>query len=215
MDIFLDLDGTLTDNREGIVRSIRYALGEVGAERPEEAALLPWIGPPLQRSFLEHLGDPALAEQAVGHYRARYAETGLFENAVYPGVPEMMAALRREGHALWLATSKPRIYAERIVAHFGLRDALEGVFGAELDGTRAEKPELLAHAIATTATASAVMLGDRRYDMIGAAANSLPGIGALWGYGSVDELTSAGAARLAAHPDEVVLHVAHLSKMGG
>ena len=111
MDIFLDLDGTLTDNREGILRSIGHALAELGTSVPPEAELLSWIGPPLHRSFAAHLGDPALAERAVDAYRRRYREHGLFENRVYDGVPEMMVTLNSAGNRLFLATSKPAIFA--------------------------------------------------------------------------------------------------------
>ncbi|MBY8977292.1 HAD hydrolase-like protein [Rhodobacteraceae bacterium NNCM2] len=197
MDVFLDLDGTLTDNREGIVRSAQHAFAEMGEEVLPEEALLSWIGPTLQSSFLNHFGDQARADRALDLYRARYRETGLFENTVYPGVPAMMEALRGAGCRLWLATSKPHVYARRIVDHFGLGALLDGVFGAELDGTRGDKTELLTHALAETAAQSGAMLGDRRYDMIGARNTGLAAIGALWGYGSRDELSGAGAHHLA------------------
>lgn len=213
MDVFLDLDGTLTDPRVGIVRSVNHALGQMGRETVPEEELLSWIGPPLHHSFLAHLGDQALAERAVAHYRERYAKIGLFENAVYEGVPEMMHSLRADGRRLWLATSKARIYAERIVVQFGLADLLDGVFGSELDGTRAEKPALLSHALAETNATRAIMVGDRKYDMLGAAAHDLPAIGALWGYGSREEL--AGARALAIHPADVPELVTRIWETGG
>lgn len=203
MDVFLDLDGTLTDNRNGIVRSVQHALGEIGEPAPDEADLLSWIGPPLQVSFLDHLGDQVRADAALVHYRARYRDIGLLENAVYPGVPEMMLALREMNCRLWLATSKPHVYARRIVGHFGLDVHLDDVFGAELDGTRGDKTDLLTHARASTGTSHAVMLGDRRFDMIGARNTGTGAIGALWGYGSADELNGAGADCLAANPGDV------------
>ncbi|MEM8840449.1 MAG: HAD hydrolase-like protein [Pseudomonadota bacterium] len=203
MDVFLDLDGTLTDNRLGIVRSVRHALSEMGAETPPEEALLSWIGPPLQTSFLEHFRDQVRADHAVTLYRARYREIGLFENAVYPGVPRMMDTLRAAGHRLWLATSKPHVFARRIVAHFDLAPRLDGVFGAELDGTRGDKTDLLTHAKGQTGAETGVMVGDRRYDMVGAHNTGLTAIGALWGYGSRGELRDAGADCLAASASDL------------
>lgn len=203
MDVFLDLDGTLTDNREGILRSIRHALKTLDEPVPDEASLLSWIGPPLQVSFMNHLGDKERADTAVELYRARYQEIGLFENAVYEGVPEMMQELRKAGCRLWLATSKPHVYANRIASYFGLSPHLDGVFGSELDGTRGDKTDLLLHARKTIGAADPTMLGDRRFDMIGACNTGTRAIGALWGYGSREELCAAGAEFLADRPSDV------------
>lgn len=204
MLVFLDLDGTLTDNREGILRSIAHALQAIGREVPGEDALLPWIGPPLHRSFENHLGDAVLAAEALGHYRARYGDTGLYENRVYDGVPEMLVDLRSRGWTLALATSKPLVFAHPIVEHLGLAASLDAFYGSELDGTRAEKTELLAHARADLGGGPAVMLGDRRFDMIGARQNGIAPLGALWGFGTAEELRDAGAAAIARQPRNVV-----------
>lgn len=179
--VFLDLDGTLTDPKPGITRSIRHALTSLGVDAPEEDALTWCIGPPLIRSFETLLGDAGLAPRALALYRERFGTVGLYENRVFDGVPEMLERLRRAGCRLHLATSKPHVYARRIVAHFGLHEWVERVFGAELDGTRGEKTPLLAHALAETGARAhdAVMLGDREHDVIGATANGLPCIGAL------------------------------------
>ncbi len=220
--VFLDLDGTLTDPKSGITGSIRHALAALGREPPGEDALVSWIGPPLLRSFEELLGDADLAAQALAHYRERFGEVGLYENRVYDGVPEMLDRLRAEGFRLMLATSKPHVYASRIIAHFGLDAWVERVFGAELDGTHADKPSLLAHALAESGAGpdGAVMLGDREHDVLGARANRLPCIGAAWGYGGADELGRAGATALADTPAEAaeliasVLAGAHAAAAG-
>lgn len=206
MHIFLDLDGTLTDPKAGITRSIRHALTGLALPAPAEDDLTWCIGPPLIESLTALAGgDSALGARALVLYRERFGTVGLFENAVYPGIPEALQALRATGARLFLATSKPAVFAERIVCHFGLDAALDGVFGSGLDGSNIHKPDLLAHALARTGGAGgpAVMIGDRRHDVEGARANGLPAIGVLWGYGGPDELTRAGADHLAAAPPDL------------
>lgn len=202
--VFLDLDGTLTDPKPGITRSIRHALISLGRDAPDEDALTWCIGPPLLRSFERLLGDAKLAPRAMALYRERFAEIGLFENRVYDGVPEMLTRLRRAGFRLNVATSKPHIYAARITAHFGLDEWIGTVFGAELDGIRGDKTALLAHALAEAKVTSdrALMVGDRAQDVIGARNNRIAVVGALWGYGSENELRGAGADLTAAGPAE-------------
>ncbi|MEM6439607.1 MAG: HAD hydrolase-like protein [Pseudomonadota bacterium] len=200
---FLDLDGTLTDAAPGITRSIDAALSQLGLPSPGVDALRGRVGPPLHETFSE-LGVPdAEVDEAIAFYRARYTTVGLFENGVFPGVPEMMAALKARGWRLALATSKPIVYAAKITMHFGLDAALDAQFGSELDGTRADKPSLLAHALSKTGAdpGRSLMLGDRRHDAAGAHANGLRALGASWGYGSEDELKDAGAMPIAAPAD--------------
>ena len=204
--IFFDLDGTLTDPKPGITRSIQYALDKLGQPTiPTEDELTWCIGPPLRASFVKLLGE-ASADLAVALYRERFSDIGLYENSVYPGVVDVLAALRQSGHRLFVATSKAHVFADRIIDHFGLREHFELVFGAELDGTRADKSDLLAYALKTAAVESshAVMIGDRSHDMIGARNNGIRGIGVLYGYGSEQELTAAGASQLCATPKAVL-----------
>ncbi|MEM1276221.1 MAG: HAD hydrolase-like protein [Pseudomonadota bacterium] len=207
MDIFLDLDGTLTDNRIGIMTSVEEALAQLGEPVPDRQALLSWIGPPLKANFVDHLGSETKADQAVALYRERYRDIGLFENEVYDGVPQMMDDLITLGSRLWLATSKPHVYAQQIVAHFGLDTRLQGVFGSEMDGQNSDKTELLTHAIGETSATERMMLGDRRFDMQAARATGCIAIGALWGFGSANELTEAGADYLADTPASVAKQV--------
>ena len=204
--IFFDLDGTLTDPKPGITRSIQYALDKLGQPTiPTEDELTWCIGPPLRASFVKLLGE-ASADLAVSLYRERFSDIGLYENSVYPGVVDVLTALRQSGHRLFVATSKAHVFADRIIDHFGLREHFELVFGAELDGTRADKSDLLAYALKTAAVESshAVMIGDRSHDMIGARNNGIKGIGVLYGYGSEQELMAAGASQLCATPKAVL-----------
>ena len=204
--IFLDLDGTLTDPKPGITRSIQYALQKMDqADIPAEDELTWCIGPPLRASFVKMLGEDS-ADRAVALYRERFSEIGLYENRVYDSVAEVLTTLKASGHRLFVATSKAHVYADRIIDHFGLRPHFERVFGAELDGTRSDKSHLLAYALTETATdpANSLMIGDRSHDMLGAGKNGIRGIGVLYGYGSRDELIGAGARHVCATPGEIL-----------
>jgi phosphoglycolate phosphatase len=205
--LLFDLDGTLTDPREGITRSIAYALERMGLEPPPLDELTFAIGPPLRRSLARLLGDetPAAVERALALYRERFADVGLFENAVYDGILETLHALAGRGATLYVATSKPRVYAERIVRHFGLDAHFEAIHGCELDGTREDKRDLLAHLLPRhrLAGSDCAMIGDRGADMVAARHHSVRGIGALWGYGTREELEQAGAHSLCDRPSEL------------
>jgi phosphoglycolate phosphatase len=142
--IYFDLDGTLTDPKPGITRSIRYALQKLDHPAiPTEDELTWCIGPPLRASFVRLLGGEDSADRAVSLYRERFSDIGLYENGVYDGISEVLAILSQSGHRLFVATSKPHVFAERIIDHFGLRRHFEHVFGSELDGRRADKSHLL------------------------------------------------------------------------
>jgi phosphoglycolate phosphatase len=203
--VFFDLDGTLTDPKPGIVRSIQHALERLNRPVPAEEDLLWCIGPPLRASFVSLLGDDTDADLAVGFYRDRFGDIGLYENEVYPGISALLAALTEAGWTLHVATSKPHVYARRIVEHFQLSGYFGEVFGSELSGERTDKTDLLAHALhASGASLSdSLMIGDRSHDMIGAANNGLTGIGVLYGYGSREELVRAGARTIVARVDEL------------
>lgn len=206
-DIFLDLDGTLTDPKPGITGCIQYALHELGAHVPHADELEWCIGPSLWHSFGQMLGEDGPVDEAIALYRERYTDTGLFENAVYDGVPEMMQRLAATGARLHLATAKPHVYARRITAHFGLADFMEFEFGSELDGTRVDKADLLAHALEETGARpeTSLMIGDREHDAIAATANGIKAWGVLYGYGTREELQKAGVAALFARPGEISL----------
>jgi phosphoglycolate phosphatase len=200
--VYFDLDGTLTDPKPGITRSIQYALGKLDREVPSEDALTWCIGPPLHASLKKLLGAEDLVERAVSLYRERFADIGLFENRVYPGVEETLSAVASSGRRLFVATSKAEVYAERIIDHFKLRIYFERVFGSELDGARSDKTDLLGYALRTTGVdpSQAIMIGDRSHDMIGARNNKMTAVGVLYGYGSKQELLDAGAHHICATP---------------
>jgi phosphoglycolate phosphatase len=202
--LLFDLDGTLTDPREGITRSIAYALERMGLEPPPLDALTFAIGPPLRRSLATLLGDesPAAVERAISLYRERFADVGLFENAVYEGIGDALRGLAARGATLYVATSKPRVYAERIIEHFALDAHFAAIHGCELDGTREDKRDLLAHLLPHHGLAPerTAMIGDRGADMVAARHHGLRAIGVLWGYGSPEELRSAGAHALCDAP---------------
>ena len=206
LTIFLDLDGTLIDPKEGITLSIQHALREIGAEVPPQNELTWCIGPPLQHSFQALLGPGADIGEVLGHYRERFAEEGVYEAEVYDGIGEMLEDFHDLEAQLWIATSKPHIYAQTIIDHFGISSHVNGLFGAELDGTNSDKTDLLAHALSETGAdpSQCIMIGDRRFDIDGARNNDIPTIGALWGYGEEGELHMAEADALAGHPEEVV-----------
>ena len=204
-NVLFDLDGTLTDPRDGIVRSILYALEKMGRPREDSPALNWVIGPPIQKSFpiLLETEDAGEVAQAVAFFRERFSETGLFENQVYGGVPAMLESLGE--YRLFIATSKPRVFAERILRHFDLDGHFEAIYGSELDGTRIDKADLIAYLLQEEGLdKDAVMIGDREHDVIGANANGIPCIGVLYGYGSREELTKAGACALCEAPQEIV-----------
>jgi len=205
MIALFDLDGTLTDPKAGITRSVQYALDQLGQPVPDADALAWMIGPPLIASFTKLLGRPEDAHEALRLYRERFGVTGLFENEVYPGIPALLTRLRERDVRLFVATSKPHVYASRIVEHFDLLRYFEKLYGSELDNRNADKRDLLKHLVASEGIdpARAVMIGDREHDAIGARSVGLPAIGVTWGYGSREELLATGVARLVDRPEEL------------
>ena len=203
--LLVDLDGTLTDPAEGIVGSFRFALAAMGRAAPTDSDLTWIIGPPLRQSFAKMLGGADRTEEALAIYRTRYGSDGLFEAKVYESAPEALARLKRAGTQLFLCTSKPAVYARRILSHFDLGRYFDETYGSGLDGGLEDKADLIAHILAEQRLDAddCVMLGDRRHDVEGAGRNGIPTIGALWGFGGERELREAGAAALCAAPVEV------------
>jgi phosphoglycolate phosphatase len=214
--VIFDLDGTLTDSRPGIVRTMRYALHRLNettgraAPIPEEDALGFMVGPPLRNTFAEMVG-PDLVEPLLGFYRERYKTIGLFENAVYEGIPEALEALRAAGRRLFVATSKNEGDARRILEHFALAKFFAEIYGAQNDGGRAIKSDLLGYLLARegleAGAGNIVMIGDRKFDILGAKAVGIGAMGALWGYGSREELAEAGADGLIEAPQAIAYTV--------
>ena len=201
MNVLFDLDGTLTDPRAGIVACIRHALSTLGQPAPPESDLERFIGPPLRDALSELLSaDSKRVEAAVAAYRERFTALGMLENVVYEGIPRALDSLAARDVRLFVATSKPRVFAERILDHFGLAQYFSAIYGSELGGELSNKRDLIAHVLATSRLhpADTVMVGDRHHDVHGALCNHVFPAGVLWGYGSRDELRSAGAELLLA-----------------
>jgi phosphoglycolate phosphatase len=200
--IFFDLDGTLTDPKTGITRSIRHALEQLNIVAPCEDELTWCIGPPLRPSLAKLVGEEA-ADQALAHYRERFSVVGIYESSLYPGIPELLGSLN--GKRLFLATNKPAVYARRILDHFGIAGFFEQVFGPELTATNAGKSDLIRQALIQTrlSATEAVMVGDRNDDMMAARQNRMIGIGVSYGYGGEAELQEAGAAAIFATVEDL------------
>ncbi len=205
MHILFDLDGTLTDPKIGVIACIRFALSKLDIEIDKDIDLESFIGPPLRDTFRELCGNDEIAENAVSIYRERFSTKGLFENQVYDGIPECLNRLIEKADSIHVATSKPTIYSERIIEHFDLSRYFNLVYGSNLDGSLSDKTDLLRHIIESEdlLPRHTVMIGDRSFDIIGAKNHGIRAIGVLWGYGTEDELSNAGADGLCNHPDEI------------
>ena len=194
-NILFDLDGTLTDPREGITRSIQYALGKLGIDEPDLRNLEHFIGPPLLQQFMVAYDfDEAKAWAAVNFYRERFRVTGLYENQLFNGVIALLETLQQQGRHLYIATSKPWEFAREIARHFDFARHFKVVYGSELDGTRTNKVELIAHILQQEGLdpAQTLMVGDRKHDLIGARVNGLDCAAVGYGFGSREELEGEG-----------------------
>ena len=204
-----DLDGTITDSGPGIINSIRYALEKYGLPVPEEKVLRTFIGPPLKEQFQAVCGlNEEESARMVEAYREYYTEKGIFENSVYSGVPEMLERLKESGARILMATAKPEKFAKRIAEHFNFAKYFEFIGGACMDGRRTDKYDVIEYVLDSCGISEeekkdAVMIGDRSHDMIGAAKAGLHSLGVLYGYGSREELVSAGAAMTAETPGDI------------
>ena len=207
--LLFDLDGTLTDPGEGITNSVAYALEKFGISVSDKTTLYPFIGPPLIESFMRFYGfSHEQAWQAVTFYREYFSDRGIFENIPYPGVTQVLKKLKDGGKTLIVATSKPEPFARRIVEHFGLSESFAFVAGADFDETRSEKWDVIEYALASMDIqdrTKAVMIGDRKHDIIGAKKTGLDSVGVLWGYGDREELATAGADHIVAHVPDLLL----------
>lgn len=219
--LLFDLDGTLTDPKIGITKSVQYALQAQGIDEPDLDKLEPFIGPPLKDSFMEFYGmDEVHALQAVDKYRERFTVTGIFENELIPGIPQMLAHAKKAGARIAIASSKPTVLVERILVHFEIDQYFDVVVGSELDGSRSKKEEVVQEALnqllplelheasltkeALLARKSQIaMIGDRKFDIEGAIAHTLTGVGVTFGYAQEGELERAGADFIADSVDEL------------
>lgn len=193
--ILFDLDGTLTDPKPGITKSVQYALSKMNIVEEDLEKLTIFIGPPLTASFKEFYSmSDEEANEALQYYRERFSAVGLYENTVYKGIKELLEQLQEQGKTMFVATSKPTFFSIKILEHFGLIHFFKAVIGSELDGTRVEKNEVIEFVLSQIEghdRSKIIMVGDRKYDIVGAQTNGIDVIGVSYGYGSDDELTEA------------------------
>lgn len=209
--ILFDLDGTLTDPGEGITNSVAYALRKLGQTPPPRAELEAYIGPPLAGSFEQRAGlDRNTAQLAVEYYREYFGVKGIFENELYGGIDNMLAALKAAGATISLATSKPTVYAKQIIEHFGIAKYFDAIAGSELDGRRVKKAEVIDYALELLGVSdrgSVIMVGDREHDIIGANKCGVASVGVTYGYGSHEELTNSGAGHIVDSVEELTKYL--------
>lgn len=203
--VLFDFDGTVFDSAEGITKSVQYALGKMGIEA-ELKDLMCFAGPPLDEMFSLRYGmSPEQAHRAVELYRERYTPVGWAECSLFPGMHELMGRLRKKGIKLAVATSKPRHFAQRILEKYDMQNDFDIICGSELDGTRGQKWEVIEYALSQfgIAPSEAIMVGDRKYDVIGAKKCGVPCIGVRFGYAEPGELESEGAVYVAEDADDL------------
>ena len=205
--LFLDLDGTLTDPSEGITRGVMHALEYFGIHEDDPRKLYPFIGPPLYDSFMRYYGfDLATAYKAIEYFQEYYARQGMYENVPYPGINALLYEWQSQGRKLVLATSKPEVFAVRILERFGMADAFTLIAGGDVEEKRVEKKFVIDYAIKKlhlSDTCRSLMVGDRKFDVLGAAVHGIPTLGVLYGFGSREELSGAGASWLAESVQEL------------
>jgi phosphoglycolate phosphatase len=215
--LFLDLDGTLVDPFEGITRSLAHALEVLGRPVPPRIELKTHIGPPLSNAFKSLLGtsDEATLRTAIDAYRARYSQVGVLENQTYGGIPETLHALQEDGVGLHLVTSKPAVYARRVLDHAGLAASFKTVHGPGLDEIHLQKGALVQRALALGAIdpLAVALVGDRGVDLDAARENGVFSIGVMWGYGTREELRTADS--IVHSPSELLVNVRALALEGG
>lgn len=203
--ILFDLDGTLTDSGEGIMNCAQLGLEHFGIPVPPREKLREFVGPPLHEMFVKFGVPEDKADEAVAVYRSRYNPIGKFENVPYPGIREMLQRLKEQGHILCVATSKPETISIEILEHFHLDGFFDCICGATFDRSRTNKDAVIAYLLSQKGNSeNAVMVGDTKFDVLGAAKHGIPTIGVAWGYGSVADMLQAGAKAIAYSVDELL-----------
>jgi phosphoglycolate phosphatase len=206
-NIFFDLDGTLTDSKEGIVKCLHYSMNKLGRPLPDTLEVNDFLGPSLRVTFKKLLGsdDKVLIEKAVSIYRERFSTVGLFENKVYPGIPEMLSVLHQNSRRLYVVTSKMKLYADRIIDHFQISPLFIGVFGSEWEGRFDDKADLIKFLMSDLklAAGETIMIGDRREDIAAGKANGIKTMGVTYGYGSQREIMDAAPDYICNKPQEI------------
>lgn len=203
--VLFDLDGTLTDSGEGIINCAIFAMEKLGIPVPPREKMGVFVGPPLWDTFRDFGVPSNRLDEAVDIFRSRYVPIGKFENIPYPGIREVLEALRNQGRKLYVATSKPEVTAREILDHFDLSRYFTEICGATIDKSRSAKEEVIAYLLSLDGChENSVMVGDTAFDVIGAAAHGIPTIGAAWGYGKTEDMVSAGAAAIAQSPEDLL-----------
>ena len=204
-NILFDLDGTLTDSGEGIINCAILALEHFGLPIPSREALRVIVGPPLDQSFIRFGVPKERTDEAIRVYRSRYTTVGKFENYPYPGIRETLQALKASGHRLFVATSKPEGMSVEILEKFELAQYFELICGATLDGSRSHKADVIAYLLGQVESLENVlMVGDTKFDVLGAKEHGIPTIGVAWGYGTREEMLEAGAVAIAEKPEDLL-----------
>jgi len=207
-NILFDLDGTLTDPKEGIINSVKFALAKMGVNESEVGDLMKFIGPPLHVSFRDFCGFSFPdADKAVQYFREYFTDKGINENRIFPGVVELLKSLKSRNMRIVLATSKPTVHANAVLDNFGITEYFQYVKGSNLNGTESGKTEIISHIIEKFKLEKnkTIMIGDRFYDIIGAKENGIDSIGVTFGYGSETELKEAGATYICKSVKEIEL----------
>lgn len=209
--VLFDLDGTLTDPKIGITKSVQHALQKAGVMVNDLDELEPFIGPPLQVSFQEIYGfNDTQITQAIRDYRERFTERGMFENKLYEDIPALLAHLKQQGYILTIATSKPTVFAEQIIKYFQLESYFDLVVGSHLDGSRSAKGEIIAEVLQQLDSypkEQFIMIGDRKYDLIGARENQIDAIGVTYGFGSLEELKNEEPTYIVDHVNDLLKYL--------
>lgn len=207
--ILFDLDGTLTDSGEGIMKSVQYALEKLGKPEEDLEKLRVFVGPPLMEEFMEYAGvDEEAARQGVTYYRERYAPIGVFENKVYPGIKDMLVQLKKKGYLLGVASSKPEYFVKQVLEHFELDVYFDQMVGSELNGGRSKKSQVVEEVLRRFHLENhrdqVILVGDREYDVLGARVTGIDCLAVSYGYGSVEELTKAEPLKIAGSAEEIL-----------
>ncbi len=207
--ILFDLDGTLTESGEGIIKSVQYALEKIGKPEPDGEKLRVFVGPPLLEQFMKYAQiDEETARQAVTLYRERYSVTGIFENRVYDGIPEVLEKLKGKGYALAVASSKPEYFVEKVLAHFDLASYFDVVVGSEMNGGRTKKADVIEETLKRLELEKhrdqVIMVGDKEHDVLGARQAGISCVAVAYGYGTMEELVKAGPLQIVNSPEQLL-----------
>lgn len=206
--LLFDLDGTLTESEQGIVNSVIYALNEMGIKEDDREKLKAFIGPPLEESFMKYYGfDTKGAKKAIEYYRVYYKAKGIFESPLYQGIKETLEALKNMGRKLYVATSKPEVFAKKILEHWEIDGLFEDVVGSNLDGTKVNKDEVISSLLEKNNISDksmVVMIGDRKHDVLGGKKIGVATVGVLYGYGNLEELQNAGADNIIENISDII-----------